>query len=291
MGRMVRRLYDHEYLQSNCTLPFDATLDVDNSTGSIVTTYLVAWACLVFTIRFFFHEGCCPIKPRFITLPFLAVSFSFGVSGVACQVIPRTDNLSHTILIKVAEGCLLIGAGCVLAISVSHLRPYQWIWQAFVTLITIIVIVAHHVWQPPLLMEAFLGFVAPLLMGVCMERAYAMPKQRLAWLTKVLAVLLICAGSAAYVVLDRTCGNYETCFRNCLLPMYFNHTALLRSAVFMATLFFGVAELYIPTELRLNGEVFKGTSELETEDAVVEAILRGEAMAREELCMGADGEL
>lgn len=250
----MRVLFDRDYIDSNCTIGYDESYNVDNTVATYLTCYAVG--VIGFTAAtaavFQFSKQRAFISGLPMALFFGITALAYTIGGVGHQITEqRGELLGHEILTRLSyvlciiSNAILIATGITLVTTnITSIIKFLWI---FVNLAVLV----HSMVKRSLFYVGVLSMITYLSMSVVYIIFYIRKRsdngeRYIAYLTKAVSLLVMTAGMLVQGLLAGKCGRsgYEICFQNCPLPAPdFNHNALFHIIYGVGLGLFAVAQL------------------------------------------------
>ena len=244
--RRKRQLYDLDYLNSNCTLPYDVYTNIDDL-GWTSTMSFVVFGVTILASPLIWYKSGRKQTDRYPAWNFIAVSISNGlIPGITRQRMHSTENLVlGSVLRRTYLIASQIGHMILMYIGIRSLSgklSYRDFW--LMINITVLVLAALDV-VPAVSLFGFLVFIFTLGVFIYL----AMEKDIRIWV-KVVAMVILLVGCICEACLDERCGEaaYEKCFSDCPLPKpsVFNHRALQLCLAALGYVIYAVGEILVP---------------------------------------------
>ena len=241
-----RQLYDEDFLDSNCELPFDEATAFDNLDWTVYMSFVIFGVTLLAGIAVWLKSERKK-SDRYIASALIMVSLSYGLIPGMFRMLSdkQFKGFVSTIPIRIALVIMQVAHMLLTYVgvrSISSKLAARDLWAV----INVIAIICGLLNLAPFVL--LVGVVSNIFMiGVYMFQA--IKKDPKVW-TKVLATAV---GTFAFIigaVLTPTCGNqgYENCFEDCPLPnaKIFNHFALQIAIFTISFLLLAIGEFLVP---------------------------------------------
>jgi len=252
----MRILYDNDYLASGCTIPFDESTNVDNSTWSWSTSYALAALSFISAALVFKQQKS---KALLMVLYFTFTGIGNAVSGASHQFATSTSEWQYFVLSGVAVGTVLFANALFMRTGIlfffydlSLIANLLWLAINGGVFATSFIFHSQQAHVAGLAL-ALTYFVMSMLYGWVLCAWEKIPGKRWAMLLKILAMWTNIAALVEQFILSETCGTggYENCFQDCPFsdPIVFNHNALFHILLIGGTFLLTIGELKLPTHV------------------------------------------
>ena len=248
----MRNLYDIDYLESGCTLPYDENTNVDNTTWTWATSYAIAGTAFMSAALIAKKQ-----KKRAIlmTVFFALTGIGHAVTGASHQFAQTRDSWENQILGLVGVAVILFGNAFFMRtgilfffFSLSLIANTLWVCITGGVIALTIVFDAHQLVAGLALGVTYLGMCMLYCWVLCWEK---LPGSKWAMFAKVLAMWTNIGAIVEQFVLSMTCGSggYADCFEACPLrnPTVFNQNAIFHILLIGGMFLLTIGEVYLPT--------------------------------------------
>lgn len=229
----LRTLYSADFLDSGCTLPYDATTETDNLFWTYATNFVIVSVCLVAAVVLSLRK----LSTANMTVFWFLMAVGHSLAGVHHKTTDLVDTTeAYTIPMSL---CILLSHGFLLRaglLSKTRSRVAMIVWAVAVSAVVIVVCYLDEL----------------LFLGVALAAVY-LAMVAIYWpnALKMIAMVICLVGLVIQGALNGTCGDdgYEECFKDCPLPdaTTFNHNALFHSVWAVGLTLFAIGEWRDPT--------------------------------------------
>lgn len=251
----MRTLYDNAYLSSGCTIPFDESTNLDNTTWSWATSYALAGVSFMSAALVFKQQRS---KALLMILYLSFTGIGNTVAGASQQFGTSANDWQYYVLSGVAVGIVLFA-------NALFMRTGILFFFYDLSLIANLLWLAINggIFATTFIFDSQQAHVAGLALTVtyfamCMLYGWVIcgwekiPGKRWAMFLKILAMWTNIAALVEQFILSETCGRaggYENCFKECPLsdPVVFNHNALFHILLIAGICLLTIGELKLPT--------------------------------------------
>lgn len=246
----MRNLYSEEYLESGCTIQYDAQYAVDNTMWTYVTGYTVALMALLSGLLI-----CYADKRQSLLMSsyFYLIGFAYLTSGASAQFSETTNDSNYKVLNPIFIALALLATACLMR---SGLLYYFFSGSLFANIIwfatNVTMMIVSLVLKSYLIGSIWQVIIYSSMAIVYFRQSSAELKVGREWLSlKIFAMLTTVCGFMTQYILEKSCGvsGYQDCFANCSLsdPTAFNNTAIKNVLVAAGVLFLAIAEIFLPS--------------------------------------------
>lgn len=246
----MRSLYSTEYLESGCTIQYDAQFAVDNTMWTYVSGYTVALMALLSGLLIFYADKR---QSMLMSSYFFITGFAYLTGGASSQFAETTSDWQYRVLRPIALVLALLSTACLMR---SGLLYYFFSGSLFANLVwlstNVTMLIVSLVFQSYLIGSIWQVVIYAVMAIVYFRQSTAELKVGREWLSlKILAMLTSVFGFMIQYILEKSCGvsGYEDCFANCSLsdPTGFNNTAIKNILVAAGVLLLAIAEIFLPS--------------------------------------------
>ena len=227
-----RQLYDHDFIASGCTLPYDKGTKYDDELWTFVTNYIVAFICL-FCALVVFRVGSHSVN----------VILFFGMTGALnayAGVLHQTDKAPD---LKTWEKIITWILVIVSSAFLTRAGMRVWTDSIWATLLWTVAYSAALTMALVLDSNIVVGVTTIVSYGAAV--LLFVPDY-----FKIIGLLVCIGGFIVQFILAEDCGDdgYEDCFESCPLPdpITFNHNALFHSIWAVGLTIFAITEYTNP---------------------------------------------
>ena len=246
LASIERKVYDNDFLDSNCKLPYDEDTKMDNLEWTGNMNFIFS-AVILLAGSAVWYKSERKRADRYIAGFLIMASISYGlIPGIIRKAVDRLqDGFVYTLPQRIVltgihvAHMLLMYAGVR---SVSGKLSVTDFWLVF----NIVVIICA------LLKLAVVVVSVGFIIGIFMLGVFtfqAIKKNSKVWI-KALAMAVSTFALIEQSVLARSCGDaaYENCFQDCPLPnpKVFNHNALQMLLFIIAFVLLALGEILVP---------------------------------------------
>lgn len=228
-----RALFDLEYLESDCTILYDDTTELDNTLSTAVTNYAIGVVGLLAAVGILFFANNKAIDYYTIAF-FVLTAAGYSLAGVYHHMVEDTNDASLLRLFYCSIGITVLAIPCL-----EFTLTTNKLWRVLWALSNLAVILAVVVLEQGFVAAAWstLSFMGLSVVHVWKRRGY----------TRSLGCVLIWIGFVILGLFAGTCGGaaQKNCFQNCIFPdpTLFNHNGLFHIFVAVGVSVLGVAEI------------------------------------------------
>jgi hypothetical protein len=253
----MRTLYAQEYLDSNCTIPFDEETFVDNTAWTRGTSFGITAVCFAAFVKLYFfpHNSpsssstiYCRTKPSEYLVPvyFLLTGISHGIAGIGHSIIETTTDPRKSTLemasqfVGSAASILVLILGLTIwgttPKSKSNLtRVMWWIVVLSFSAETICAVLFNHQVLAGIDLHSVVSFGILLPLLVLYIRQIFKDKAKVwHYLIKAGAVMTVVTALCYSYMFYPKCGSlqaYKECFQECPLPGSLNQNGFFNIAL------------------------------------------------------------
>lgn len=246
LASIERKVYDNDFLDSNCELPYDEDTKMDNLEWTSNMNFIF-FAVILLAGSGVWYKSERKRADRHIAGFLIMASISYGlIPGIIRKAVDRVqDGFVYTIPQRIAltgievAHMLLMYAGVR---SVSGKLSATDFWLVF----NVVVIICA------LLKLAVVVIFVGVIIGICMLGVFTfqtIKKDSKVWI-KALAMAISTFAFIEQSILAKSCGDaaYENCFQDCPLPnpKVFNHNALQMLLFIIAFVLLALGEILVP---------------------------------------------
>jgi len=255
----MRVLYDKDYIDSNCTIGYEESYDVDNTAATYLTNYAVGVigviAAGVILFQFSKHTFISGIP---VALFFGITGLAYAIGGIGHQLTKQQGDLvEEKILSRLSYALIAVSNSILIAIGVTLVtNNITWVIRIIWVIINLAVLL-HSLITGNMFYVGVLGIIAFIGMSVVYFILYIGTRsddgqRSIVYITKSVSMVIILVSYIVQVTLAGKCGtgdSYKNCFRDCPLPAsVFNHNALFHVIFGVGLGLFAVAQLIQPDD-------------------------------------------
>ncbi len=246
----MRSLYSAEYIESGCTIQYDAQYAVDNTLWTYVSGYTVALMALLSGLLICYADKR---QSMLMTSYFYLIGFAYLTGGASAQFSDTTNDWQYRVLRPITLVLALLGTACLMR---SGLLYYFFSGSLFANIIwfstNVTMMIVSLVLKSYLIGSIWQVVIYASMAIVYFRQSGAELKVGREWLSlKILAMLITVFGFMTQYILEKPCGvgGYQGCFANCPLsdPTAFNNAAIKNILVAAGVLFLAIAEIFLPS--------------------------------------------
>lgn len=259
----MRVLYDKDYIDSNCTIGYEESYNVDNTAATYLTNYAIgvigviaAGAILLQSSKHAFISGIP------MALFFGITGLAYAIAGIAHQLTKQQGDLvGDEILPRIILALGVVSNSILIVIGVTLVtKNITWVIRIVWVIINLAVLL-HSLITRSGVYVGVLGMITLSGMSVVYFILYIRTRsddgQRfIVYITKSVSMVILLVSYIVQITLAGKCGrlgdsdSYENCFRDCPLPdaSVFNHNALFHVIFGVGLGLFAVAQLLQPDD-------------------------------------------
>jgi len=257
----MRVLYDEDYIDSNCTIGYEESYNIDNTAATYLTNYAIGVIGFIAAVHILFQFS----KHAFISGIPMALFFginglAYAIAGIGHQLTKQQDDLvEEQILSRLSFALVAVSNSILIATGVTLVtKNITWVIRIVWVIINLAVLL-HSLIAGSLIYVGVLGIIAYFGMSVVYFILYIRTRsddgQRfIVYITKSVSMVILLVSYIVQITLAGKCGSlgdsYENCFRDCPLPdaSVFNHNALFHVIFGVGLGLFAVAQLLQPDD-------------------------------------------
>lgn len=256
----MRVLFDNDYIDSNCTIGYEESYNVDNTPATYLTNYAIGVIGIIAAAVILFQSS----KHAFLFVVPMALFFginglAYTIGGIGHQLTKQQGDLvGEEILSRLSFSLVVISNSILIAIGVTLVaKNITWVIRVVWVVINLAVLL-HSLIVRSLFYVGALGLIAYFGMSVVYIALYIRTpsddgQRCITYITKAVSMVILLASFIVQVSLSGKCGrqgdSYENCFQNCPLPApNFNHNALFHVIFGVGLGLFAVAQLQQPDD-------------------------------------------